>query len=769
MGEKKRRDAAQKAGSAPYQAELIAQAFRALEAGNRGRAAEVFSELLAAPPRDPDMLHGAGILGLEIGQPGHAEKLLLHAIEQRPDHAAYRCNVAIAYRQLGRPALAIEQLTFALQLDPGIAQAHANLGTLLLDSGQIKAAARSFERALAVSREFPDALDGLGRVEFALGHYQKACANFERALAIDPAFHQAHFNLAAAWMRLAASPQSKGNAGATTLAADAAERGLESMSTALRLCPENAEYWSQYAEYMGAFQLRYPLNGPARELLARALEHPAVSPRNLVPAIAGLAGTHPSALEIKAQLPPSRTFERTEWSAVHYLVSGIFADPLLLRLLECAVVFDMFLERLIQFSRRATLKEIVERPAAEPSLALTAITAIAHQSFNTEYVYEESAEECSGAEGLRDAIVSARASGAPVPLHWYAVFACYRPLHVLDGAEQIAADLTPTPLRSLALRQILEPSEERRLRSTIPALTGTAGEISQAVQAQYEANPYPRWVRIKQNFLPGTVAGILRGRFPQADLSSVTEAPAHILVAGCGTGRHAIYTAQRFRDSTVLAVDLSLTSLAYAKRKTRELGIAGIEYRQGDILALGSLSERFDVIECSGVLHHLEDPLAGWRLLCSLLQPDGVMRIGLYSELARRSVVLARELIAEQGFEPTPEGIRRCRAAILARVGDDLPAGTVTSEDFYSMSGCRDLLFHVQEHRFTLLQIAALIERLGLTFIGFELADPGVAARYREQFPGDSALSNLDNWHRFELDHPHTFVRMYQFWVRSKV
>ena len=96
----------------------------------------------------------------------------------------------------------------------------------------------------------------------------------------------------------------------------------------------------------------------------------------------------------------------------------------------------------------------------------------------------------------------------------------------------------------------------------------------------------------------------------------------------------------------MLAVDLSLTSLAYAVRKTRELGIGNIEYRQADILALGALTERFDVVDCTGVLHHLADPVAGWRILCSLLRPGGLMRIGLYSEQARRHVVRAREFIA---------------------------------------------------------------------------------------------------------------------------
>ena len=71
----------------------------------------------------------------------------------------------------------------------------------------------------------------------------------------------------------------------------------------------------------------------------------------------------------------------------------------------------------------------------------------------------------------------------------------------------------------------------------------------------------------------------------------------------------------------MLAVDLSLASLAYAKRKSVELGVANLEYRQGDILALGALEERFDLIECSGVLHHLADPFEGWRVLASLRKP----------------------------------------------------------------------------------------------------------------------------------------------------
>ena len=79
------------------------------------------------------------------------------------------------------------------------------------------------------------------------------------------------------------------------------------------------------------------------------------------------------------------------------------------------------------------------------------------------------------------------------------------------------------------------------------------------------------------------------------------------------------------------------------------------------------------------------------------------------------------------------------------------------------MSGCRDLLFHVQEHRFSLPQIEAMIGRLGLRFLGFEFPDSGATlARYRERFKDPL---DLKSWHRFEMEFPDTFSRMYQFWV----
>ena len=74
------------------------------------------------------------------------------------------------------------------------------------------------------------------------------------------------------------------------------------------------------------------------------------------------------------------------------------------------------------------------------------------------------------------------------------------------------------------------------------------------------------------------------------------------------------------------------------------------------------------------------------------------------------------------------------------------------------MSGCRDLLFNVMEHRFSIPQIAAFLNDHDLSFLGFEpFEDPTVIEKFHEQFAGSADEADLDQWHRFEADHPGDF------------
>jgi len=97
--------------------------------------------------------------------------------------------------------------------------------------------------------------------------------------------------------------------------------------------------------------------------------------------------------------------------------------------------------------------------------------------------------------------------------------------------------------------------------------------------------------------------------------------------------------AVRYPEARVVGVDLSVPSLAYGKQKADEFSIDNVEFIQADILDLENLGQQFDLITCVGVLHHMEDPVAGWNKLLACLKPDGFMKIALYSESARQSVV----------------------------------------------------------------------------------------------------------------------------------
>jgi SAM-dependent methyltransferase len=444
--------------------------------------------------------------------------------------------------------------------------------------------------------------------------------------------------------------------------------------------------------------------------------------------------------------------------------AALAADPMLVALLESATVRDVGLERLLTSLRRSLLDVALADSGADAAVpALAFGCALARQCFINEYVFEPLSDELHKVVQLERAVVDAAASGGALRPLLLAAFASYQPLSSLSESNRLLERDWPMPVASLMTQQIREPMQEIALRPSIARLTPIADAASLQVQRQYEENPYPRWVFAPSRQAPVSLAEDLRARFPNASFAVPGGGNSvEILIAGCGTGQHPIGMAQRYRGARVLAIDLSLTSLCYAQRKSRELGIDNIEYAQADILELATLDRRFDLIDAGGVLHHLADPMAGWRVLRGLLRPHAFMRIGLYSERGRADVVAARAVIAERGYRPTPEDIRRCRQDLMRTELSRL-AGIY---DFYSMSECRDLLFHVQEHRLSIPAIAEFLREQDLCFIGFELEDARARA-YRARFSDDKPMTDLVKWNQFESERPDSFAAMYQFWVQA--
>ena len=141
------------------------------------------------------------------------------------------------------------------------------------------------------------------------------------------------------------------------------------------------------------------------------------------------------------------------------------------------------------------------------------------------------------------------------------------------------------------------------------------------------------------------------------------------------------------------------------------------------------------------------------------------MCLGFYSERARREVVAARNFIAGKGYVPRPESIRRCRQELMSEENIAQFRTLSLSQDFYAMSACRDLIFHVQEHRYTLSQLKENLAELELDFLGFSLS-AGITKLYSKRFPDDESRTNLDYWDSFDAATP--FTGMYEFWVQKR-
>jgi SAM-dependent methyltransferase len=391
--------------------------------------------------------------------------------------------------------------------------------------------------------------------------------------------------------------------------------------------------------------------------------------------------------------------------------------------------------------------------------------ALARQCFVNEYVLALAEGELDRALRLRAVLIAGLEAGDPVPALWLAAVACYVPLGALPAPEAILQRSWPKELDGLLTQQVREPLEDRNARGSIPRLTPITDGVSLLVQQQYEENPYPRWVRTAAMARPTTVDRYLHRQLPLARLRDLGKREG-ILIAGCGTGQHAIETAQRLLGVDILAVDLSLSSLCHAQRKSRALGLTWLHYAQADILQLGALGRTFDLIESSGVLHHLADPLAGWRVLISILRPGGIMRVGLYSALARGHLAAARAFIAAGRYGQSADDIRRFRQD-LVQTGSETAARIAEHRDFFSLSECRDLLFHRQEHSFTLPRIGAFLAECGLEFLGFDV-EGSILQQFRRRFPDPEALTDFARWHAFETENPHTFIGMYQFFVQRR-
>ena len=439
-------------------------------------------------------------------------------------------------------------------------------------------------------------------------------------------------------------------------------------------------------------------------------------------------------------------------------------DVLLQRLMTSNIIALAEIEHFLTQLRRCLLEIISNCIGLLTHIPLEFCIAMAQQAFLTEYVYEVSEAEIKLIQEFRDALVAKISSGKPLEAADQKIVALISAYMSMDEWLQEGSLVSEEgALGALVKSQIQDRRDEGELRHQIKANSKITDKTSIKVMNQYEESPFPRWSSLPQS-PESTIGNMLEALFSDYKPPAKLYEECSILIAGCGTGQHPIREALRYPECQVTAVDLSLRSLATAMRRSKEFGVSNIEFLQADILNLKNYPDQFDFISCSGVLHHMADPLAGWRVLLAKLSPGGVMKIALYSKIARRHIAEVREWISELGRAPTKKNISEIRQLIFNLPRDDTRRRVLEFSDFYSTSSARDLLFHVEEHTFSLEQVSNAIDDLGLEFIGLQLPNSGTEQKFKKLFPKDRDMQDLLKWQEFERVYPDSFRSMYHFW-----
>ena len=706
--------------------------------GDLDAAIKTYQDVLTIKPDYADAYYNMGMTQTEKGDLDASIDSYKQAIKIKPDFADAYYNMGIILKEKGDLDASIDSYKQAIKIKPDFALVYYNMGIALAEKNDPAASIESYKKAIEIKPGYADAYYNMGVTQTENGDLDASIESYKQAIRIKPAYANAYYNMGV-------SLKDQGDLAAS----------IESYKQAIEIKPDFADAYYNMADALSGLAFQKP-NPGLQKIIKSILDlKTCVRPMDIAAAAISLLKLEPS-LHKYLQIHSIGELRKL----LHEMITELSGLPLLLKLMGVCPIADLEIENLLKKVRSCLLLSISAFKNSPEFLKFQ--SALALQCFTNGYIYDQNESETKALEVLNLKVVRALSNGKQPTPKILLCLASYKALTEYEWYKKITA--TPE-IVEVFTQQVTEPMQESHLKSTIPTLEEIIDKVSIKVREQYEKNPYPRWVNLG---LPSKAASISKVvntaklRLFDNDICEV-DAP-DILIAGCGTGQHSIGTATRFKNSKVLAIDLSLSSLAYAKRKSQEIGVINIEYMQADILKLKKLDRQFDIIESAGVLHHMDEPTAGWRVLTDCLKPGGLMKIGLYSELARQDIVAMRKEISQSGIGSSDLEMKSFRTSVIGS-DKDHHNRIVNSPDFYSLSSLRDLLFHVQEHRFTIPQLKHCLAELGLKFSGLENGQ--IVRKFRLTTAGSNDPYYLDKWQVYEENNPKTFAGMYEFWCQK--
>lgn len=238
-------------------------------------------------------------------------------------------------------------------------------------------------------------------------------------------------------------------------------------------------------------------------------------------------------------------------------------------------------------------------------------------------------------------------------------------------------------------------------------------DVTQRVRSMYERYPYPTKPRgVVSDMHPRLLLSYLEGPLPAR--------PLRVLDAGCGTGSASLGTAMCNPDLQVTAGDMNRTALEQVRSEAAELSLGNLRVIELDLMSGHGLDVPeggFDVIFCSGVLHHLSEPARGLEHLVRALAPRGVMRLMVYGTLGRHG--LYRFVEALDALHPERlqlEERLRLGRKLLGYLPEDSPVALPPWQDIHQIDDVEfvDRYLNLNDRSYLTDELLDLVEGAGL-------------------------------------------------------
>lgn len=250
------------------------------------------------------------------------------------------------------------------------------------------------------------------------------------------------------------------------------------------------------------------------------------------------------------------------------------------------------------------------------------------------------------------------------------------------------------------------------------------------VRGQYEVLPYPmRDPKKERNqfFTCDHISLDSLNHEAWGGMRDLRQKGMRVLIAGQGTGDATIFFAEQLRgtEAEIVSIDLSTTSINICKERLAARGLTNVTVHHMSIMDVPTANlGQFDVIDCSGVLHHLADPAEGLKALASVLKDDGIIALMVYALYGRFAVYVTQVLM---GYLTSPDMSPAMKIELARAFTESLPkthpmhhcSGWYSDIKEETGSGIYDLLLHSTDRAYSVPQLYDWAMQAGLVMGNF--------------------------------------------------